>query len=190
MYQLEKMPLIGFLLNILKLNFATYDWFWTDGSHILNSTDFKCSQNIKLYHFVRTILSIPFCPMPFCPYTILSATILSVPFCPLPFCPVTPRHICTALPCRIWSCLHHATGNWALIGRMSSNPCVSFAALFLLVQALCTALLCPWWPGGLVRQLCDNANSGPSKSVRFRSLKEGGTLETLSHLYPYLPPIV
>src|SRR6218665_3705892 len=48
--------------------------------YILNSTDFKCSQNIKLYHFVRTILSIPFCPMPFCPYTILS-----IPFCPYHF---------------------------------------------------------------------------------------------------------
>src|SRR6218665_471536 len=36
------------------------------------------------YHFVRTILSMPFCPIPFCPYTILS-----VPFCLLPFCPVT-----------------------------------------------------------------------------------------------------
>jgi len=34
MYQLEKMSLIGFLRNILKLNFTTYDWFWTDGSHI------------------------------------------------------------------------------------------------------------------------------------------------------------
>src|SRR6218665_3818907 len=29
------------------------------------------------YHFVRTILSVPFCPIPFCPYTILS-----MPFCP------------------------------------------------------------------------------------------------------------
>src|SRR6218665_1037977 len=28
------------------------------------------------YHFVRAILSIPFCTMPFCPYTILS-----IPFC-------------------------------------------------------------------------------------------------------------
>src|SRR6218665_882746 len=28
------------------------------------------------YHFVRTILSVPFCPIPFCPYTILS-----IPFC-------------------------------------------------------------------------------------------------------------
>jgi len=27
MYQLEKMPLTWFLLNILKPNFATYDWF-------------------------------------------------------------------------------------------------------------------------------------------------------------------
>src|SRR6218665_1392778 len=51
------------------------------------------------YRFVRTILSVPFCPIPFCPYTILSNTILSVyhfvhtilsvPFCPLPFCPRT-----------------------------------------------------------------------------------------------------
>src|SRR6218665_2250272 len=44
------------------------------------------------YHSVRTILSIPFCPIPFCPYTILS-----IPFRPyhfvqyhfvrIPFCP-------------------------------------------------------------------------------------------------------
>src|SRR6218665_1104911 len=62
--------------------------------YILNSTVLQCTQNIKLYHFDRTISSIPFCPTPFCPYTILSVyhfvhTILSVPFCPLPFCPVT-----------------------------------------------------------------------------------------------------
>src|SRR6218665_622582 len=32
------------------------------------------------YHFVRTILSVPFCPIPFCPYTILS-----ISFCPYHF---------------------------------------------------------------------------------------------------------
>src|SRR6218665_460844 len=32
------------------------------------------------YHFVRAILSISFCPMPCCPYTILS-----IPFCPYHF---------------------------------------------------------------------------------------------------------
>src|SRR6218665_2078072 len=32
------------------------------------------------YHFVRTILSVSFCPIPFCPYTILS-----IPFCPYHF---------------------------------------------------------------------------------------------------------
>src|SRR6218665_1031473 len=32
------------------------------------------------YHFVRAILSMPFCPIPFCPYTILS-----IPFCPYHF---------------------------------------------------------------------------------------------------------
>src|SRR6218665_407123 len=32
------------------------------------------------YHFARTILSVPFCPIPFCPYTILS-----IPFCPYHF---------------------------------------------------------------------------------------------------------
>src|SRR6218665_1732137 len=37
-------------------------------------------RNIYPYHFVRAILSIPFCPMPFCPYTILS-----IPFCPYHF---------------------------------------------------------------------------------------------------------
>jgi len=36
MFQLEKMPLVWFLLNILKLNFATYDWFSVDESYILN----------------------------------------------------------------------------------------------------------------------------------------------------------
>src|SRR6218665_2228017 len=65
---------------------------------ILNSTELKCTQNLKLYHFVRTILSIPFCPIPFCPYTILS-----IPFCPYhfvryhfvrsPFNVVQPQHI-------------------------------------------------------------------------------------------------
>src|SRR6218665_3287707 len=75
----------------------------------------KCSQHIKLYQFVHSIFSVPFCPIyrptilsvyhfvhtilsvPFCPiYTILSVglyhffhTILSVPFCPLPFSSVT-----------------------------------------------------------------------------------------------------
>src|SRR6218665_1400632 len=48
--------------------------------YILNSTELKCTQNMKLYHFVRTILSIPFCPIPFCP-----CTILSIPFCPYHF---------------------------------------------------------------------------------------------------------
>src|SRR6218665_1254499 len=47
---------------------------------------------MKLCQFVHTILSVPFCPIPFCPYTILP-----VPFCPLPFCPVT-FEIC-ASPC-------------------------------------------------------------------------------------------
>src|SRR6218665_4042389 len=47
--------------------------------YILNSTELKYTQNIKLYHFVHSILSVPFCPVPFCPYTVLS----------IPFCPVT-----------------------------------------------------------------------------------------------------
>src|SRR6218665_1228471 len=48
---------------------------------ILNSTELQSAQNIKLYHFHRSILSsIPFCPIPFCPYTILS-----IPFCPYHF---------------------------------------------------------------------------------------------------------
>src|SRR6218665_398070 len=40
------------------------------------------------YYFVRTILSLPFCPIPFCPYHFVR-TILSLPFCPIPFCPYT-----------------------------------------------------------------------------------------------------
>src|SRR6218665_949039 len=61
---------------------------------ILNSTELKCTQNLKLYHFVRTILSIPFCPIPFCPYTILSVPFcpyhfVRIPFRPIPFCPYT-----------------------------------------------------------------------------------------------------
>ena len=34
MYQLEKIPLFWFLLNILKPNFVNGDWFWADGSHM------------------------------------------------------------------------------------------------------------------------------------------------------------
>src|SRR6218665_2878221 len=68
------------------------------------------------YHFVRTILSMPFCPIPFCPYTILSNTILSVyhfvhtilsvPFCPLPFCPRTHRRSRAGGRTK-WTELHH-----------------------------------------------------------------------------------
>ena len=40
------------------------------------------------YHFVRTILSLPSCPLPFCPHTILSIKLCPyIPHCPLPFCP-------------------------------------------------------------------------------------------------------
>src|SRR6218665_282084 len=48
--------------------------------YILNSTELKYTQNIKLYCFVHTILSVPFCPIPFCLYTILS-----IPLCPYHF---------------------------------------------------------------------------------------------------------
>jgi len=48
--------------------------------YILNSTELKGTQNIKLNHFVHTILSVPFCPIPFCPYAILS-----ISFCPYHF---------------------------------------------------------------------------------------------------------
>jgi len=37
MFQLEKMPPIWFLLNILKPNFVTCDWFWADESHMSHS---------------------------------------------------------------------------------------------------------------------------------------------------------
>src|SRR6218665_3621081 len=37
------------------------------------------------HRFVRTILSIPFCPMTFCPMTFCPYTILSIPFCPYRF---------------------------------------------------------------------------------------------------------
>src|SRR6218665_2501446 len=73
--------------------------------YILNSTEFKCLQNIKLYHFVRTILSIPLCPIPFCPYTILS-----IPFCPYHFVPYhfvrSPTEVVTTvtLPQRFLTC--------------------------------------------------------------------------------------
>src|SRR6218665_3882156 len=51
--------------------------FWLLNIIILNSSELKCTQNIKLYHFVQTILSV----YQFCPYhfvgTIWSATIFS-----------------------------------------------------------------------------------------------------------------
>jgi len=42
----------------------------------LNSTELKCTQNTKLYHFVRTILSNTILSIPFCPYHFVR-TILS-----------------------------------------------------------------------------------------------------------------
>src|SRR6218665_2284143 len=64
--------------------------------------EFNCTQNIKLYHFVHTILSVPFCPIPFCPYTILS-----IPFCPYHFVryhfvPEPFQHIVTLYPSIIY----------------------------------------------------------------------------------------
>ena len=50
MYQMEKIPLIGFLLNFLKPNFATYDWFWTNGSHIR----FIGTNDDKQHHFTQS----------------------------------------------------------------------------------------------------------------------------------------
>src|SRR6218665_1050790 len=50
--------------------------------YILNSTELKSTQNIKLYHFGHAILSVPFCPIPSCPYTVSS-----IPFCPYHFVP-------------------------------------------------------------------------------------------------------
>src|SRR6218665_3225341 len=47
--------------------------------YILNSTELKCTQNIKLYHFVHTILSIPFCPIPFCPCYFVRSILSSHP---------------------------------------------------------------------------------------------------------------
>jgi len=41
MFQLEKMPLIWLLLNILKQNFATCDWFSGDESHMDNNINYK-----------------------------------------------------------------------------------------------------------------------------------------------------
>ena len=73
--------------------FIIYLWLLVT-KYILNSTELKCTQNIKLYHFVRTILSIPFCPIPFCPYTILS-----IPFCPYHFVrsPITVHRVIFSL---------------------------------------------------------------------------------------------
>src|SRR6218665_2186693 len=60
------------------------------------------------YHFVRSILSIPLCPIPFCPYTILS-----VPFCPLPFCPRTGYRYCALVyRCFRNSCRCTDSENW------------------------------------------------------------------------------
>ena len=48
MYQLEEISLLGILLIILKPNFATYDWFWTDGSQIRK----RCS-NWSVHHIMQ-----------------------------------------------------------------------------------------------------------------------------------------
>src|SRR6218665_702796 len=74
------LTILGFL--------CIYHLFWTSGyEYKLNSIELKYIKKLLPfcpYHFVHTILSIPYCPIPFCPYIVLS-----VPFCPLPFSPVT-----------------------------------------------------------------------------------------------------
>src|SRR6218665_2674463 len=74
-----------------------------------------------IHDFIRNILLVLFCPYHFVlailSNTILSVyhfvhTILSVPFCPLPFCPRTPPHLI--------SC-HGKANEHAFIGRMLSR---------------------------------------------------------------------
>src|SRR6218665_2129970 len=50
---------------------------WSTGAGLIDD-----SKIFYPFHFVRTILSIPLCPIPFFPYTILS-----IPFCPYRFVP-------------------------------------------------------------------------------------------------------
>ena len=56
--------------------FIIYLWFLVT-RHISNSTELKCTQNIKLYHFVHTILSNTILSVYHFVRSILSATILS-----------------------------------------------------------------------------------------------------------------
>src|SRR6218665_1338093 len=56
----------------------SYDFWLLD--IILNSTELKGTQNIKLYHFVHIILSVPICPIPFCPYHVVRYHFVRSPF--------------------------------------------------------------------------------------------------------------
>src|SRR6218665_3119570 len=74
-----------------------------------------------LYHFVRTILSVPFCPIPFCPYTIYS-----IPFCPYHFvrCHFVRSHFTVQKPllhprASIW---FEIWGSWIRVNKISIFP--------------------------------------------------------------------
>jgi len=58
MYQLEKMTFIGFLLNILKPNFQTYDWFCADWSQIRYASNIELVQDKKTFMWLYIILTL------------------------------------------------------------------------------------------------------------------------------------
>src|SRR6218665_208124 len=61
-------------LGSLYISSVCLALFLTSGYQISINFTLIVIYSKTCYHFVCTILSIPFCPMTFCPYTILSAT--------------------------------------------------------------------------------------------------------------------
>ena len=85
---------------------------------------------MKLYQFVHTILSVPFCPIPFCPHTILS-----IPFCPLPFCPVTDvtaRVFCFICFLQLWNTRHNPADVKPSLKESLENLGLEYLDLYLI----------------------------------------------------------
>src|SRR6218665_4035698 len=92
------------------------------------------------YHFVRAILSIPFCPMPFCPYTILS-----IPFCLYHFVRyhfvLEPMRVCMYAAFG-YMCEYYLSTNMNLgVHLLIRLPIVRYVSIYLSICLMCDMYL-------------------------------------------------
>jgi len=116
---------------MLKASKRKQDW-WKN--HIVNGNWLTTLSVIFFsYHFIRTIFTVPFCPIPICPLPFCPYTILSIPFLIddfvhnilfVPFCPYHFVH--TILPNTILSVHHFVRYHFVLEPVWSLQLCLSW----------------------------------------------------------------